>query len=92
MSLNKNHNILLNSYIVSCCMCLKKFGINSCLIPLKCEVNKKGKVKHRICQICWWNKDFGFGRENISHLCPGCVNNLPYPETIIIDTIDLTSD
>jgi hypothetical protein len=62
------------------------------LVPRKCEANERGKSKHRICQTCWWDKDFGFCRENIPHFCPGCVNDLPYPESIIIDIIDLTNN
>jgi hypothetical protein len=92
MSLNTYNNKLVTSYIVTCCMCLKKIGIHGSLIPLKCQVNERGKIKHRICQSCWWSKDFGFGRENISHSCPGCVNGLPYPDTFVTCTIDLTVD
>jgi len=73
-------------------MCLKNCVFVGTLVPRKCEANEIGKCKHRICQPCWWNKDFGFCRENISHSCPGCVKGLPYTDSIVIDIIDLTNE
>lgn len=78
---------------VTCCMCERTVNKTDTLVPSECSI-KNGKVAHRICSDCWWDKDRGFAREEVSHKCPGCVKGLPltkYEKEKPI-TIDLTED
>ena len=78
-----------NNDKVKCSMCEEMVNINETLIPSGC-LRKHGKGAHRICQECWWNPTTGFGREGVTHKCPGCEKGLPLTsfkqkEPIVID-------
>jgi hypothetical protein len=76
---------------IKCVMCNKNTTLESSLVPMSC-LKRYGKKAHRICKDCWWDEDYGFAREGISHGCPGCKKGLPLntqlmtePELVIID-------
>jgi len=77
---------------VKCSMCEKMVNKDDTMAPSACLLKHK-KAAHRICQDCWWDPDTGFGKENASHKCPGCVKGLPLtPYKKEPDVIDLTED
>ena len=80
---------------VKCCMCEKPVAVDGSLQPRAC-LEKHGSASHRICQDCWWNNEYGFAREGVSHECPGCKKGLPLtlvkPSTKVNTVIDLTDD
>ena len=80
---------------VKCCMCEKTVAVDGSLRPRAC-LEKHGSASHRICQDCWWNNEYGFAREGVSHECPGCKKGLPLtlvkPSTKVTAVIDLTDD
>jgi hypothetical protein len=78
---------------VQCCMCGKMVNKDYTMSPSGCLM-KHGEGAHRICQDCWWNPEKGFGRENASHECPGCLKGLPLTpfEKKDYGVIDLTDD
>lgn len=79
---------------VKCCICQMHVNKNSAFIPRQCLMKYGEKAAHRICANCWWDESTGFARENASHNCPGCLNNMPlnqYKKEASI-VIDLTED
>ena len=63
-----------------CCICMTDVNyelppnpLSNSFQPLNC-FKKHGINSHRICSNCWFNK---FAIEGVSHICPGCIKNMP---------------
>ena len=84
----------VNREKTKCCICEQLVDKESTFISMECLISYGEKIAHRICFICWWDMEFGFALENVSHKCPGCLKKIPFSlheesEPIMID---LTSD
>ena len=76
----KKKNNQSNIDVVKCCMCEKKYPIDTTLVPRVC-LEENREFAHRICQKCWWNPVKGFAIEGATHSCPGCKKNIPLLRT-----------